>query len=285
MWNIIKHMLRCLPDSAYISLKYFYHFKKLPNLRNPKTFNEKLQWLKLHDRKEIYTDMVDKYEAKRYIAKRLGEEYIVPTYGVWDKFDDINFDELPEQFVLKCTHDCGGLVICKDKSKLDLEAARLKINKCLKHNYFWECREWPYKNVKPRIMAEEYIENSDEKYKDKSLIVYKVFCFDGVPQIIQVILNDKQSDETIDYFDANWELLKLKQNFPNSEERIEKPDCLNEMLDLSSKLSKNVPFLRVDWYIVAGNLLFSEFTFYSDAGVAKFEPEEWDYKLGTLIDL
>ena len=161
----IKNLTRILPDRLFIRLEYLRFFGRLPDLNNPKTYNEKLQWLKLYDRKPEYTMMVDKFEVKRYISKKIGEQYIIPTLGVWDRFEDINFDALPEQFVLKCTHDSGGLVICTDKSKLDFASAKKKINRCLKTNYYWQDREWPYKNVKPRIIAEKYLADKEAKKK------------------------------------------------------------------------------------------------------------------------
>ncbi len=272
------------PDKFFLRCLYKAYTKKSLNLKNPKTFNEKLQWLKLHDRKPEYTKMVDKYEAKKIIEEKIGKEYVVPVIGIWDKFEDIDFESLPQQFVLKCTHS-GGVIVCKDKLKLDLEEAKRKINRSLNINYFWHGREWPYKNVEPKIMAEEFIPNSREEDTDSSLVVYKVFCFNGEPRILQVIQNDKREDESIDYFDTDWKLLNLKQNFPNSEVHLDKPERFEEMLCLSKKLSEGKTFLRVDWYVSNGRLLFSEFTFYSDAGVASFKPEEWDYKLGQWIDL
>ena len=274
--------IRCLiSDSFLLKCLYRVYVGKKLNLKNPKTFNEKLQWLKIHDRKPIYTKMVDKYEAKQYVAERIGAEYVVPNFGVWDSFDEIDFDSLPEQFVLKSTHDCGGLVICTDKSKLDKEAARQKINKSMKRNYYWSCREWPYKNVKPRILAEQFISDGEHK----NLIVYKVLCFHGEPRILQVIQDDKQPNESIDYFDTEWNLLELKQNFPNSENHLPKPEFLDNMLNLSRELSKDIPFIRVDWYIAKEKILFSELTFYSDAGVAAFTPEKWDETLGSWIHI
>lgn len=267
------------PDKFFLKCLYKARMGKKLNLKNPQTFNEKLQWLKLYDRKPIYTTLVDKYEVKKYIAEKIGEEYIIPTLGVWDKFEDIDFESLPEQFVLKCTHDSGGLVICKDKSKIDVEAAKAKITKSLKRNYFWHGREWPYKNVKPRIIAEQFISDGEHD----NLIVHKVFCFNGKPYMMQVIQNDKQENESIDYIDTDWNLLDLRQNFPNSNNPLPKPKNLDEMLELSTKLSSGKAFIRVDWYIVKGQLYFSEFTFYSDAGTAAFHPDEWDYKLGEMV--
>lgn len=281
---LIGHsLLKWLPDKPYLKLLFWAYTDKKLDLKNPKTFNEKLQWLKLYDRKPEYTQMVDKYEAKRYVAERIGEEYIVPTFGVWDKFEDIDFDSLPDQFVLKTTHDCGGLVICRDKSKLDKEMAKNKIDRSLRRNYYYHSREWPYKNVKPRIIAEKYLENT--RKTDSNLDVYKIFCFDGEPTMIQVIQNDKTKDESIDYFDVDWNVLNLRQNFPNSEVPLRRPNQLTKMLDLAGTLSQGHPFLRVDLYEVENQIYFSELTFYSDAGVANFDPPEWDRILGEKLSL
>ncbi len=255
--------------------------KKELNLENPQTFNEKLQWLKLYDRKPEYTVMVDKYAAKRYAAERIGEKYIIPTLGVWDRFEDVDFDLLPDQFVLKCTHDSGGLVVCKDKSMLNRTQAEKKISKSLKRNFYLRCREWPYKDVPPRILAEKYMQDRDFEV----LNVYKIFNFDGVPKLIQVIQGDKTKNESIDYFDTAWNKLELRQNFPNSKKALPKPDTLEEMLTLARKLSAGHSFLRTDFYEVNGAVYFSEFTFYSDAGFVPYKPEEWDYKLGSWLTL
>ena len=284
MKSFLKKVSKVLPDKVYISLKYRMRIGKFPNLKNPKTFNEKLQWLKLYNRKPEYTTMVDKYEVKKYVADLIGEEYIIPTLGVWDSFDDIDFDALPDQFVLKCTHDSGGLVICRDKSKLDKEAAKKKIEACLKTNYYWQGREWPYKNVKPRIIAEEYVADPANPGQS-SLWVYKIMTFGGKPKIIQAIQGDTTSSETIDYFDTAWNLLEIRQNFPNSEQPLEKPQSLDRMLSLAEHMSGEQPFLRVDFYEVNGSPIFSEFTFFSDSGMAAFHPEEWDKKLGDMIKL
>ena len=282
--DLLKKVSRLIPDKPYIVLKYRTRMGKFPNLKNPKTFNEKLQWLKLYNRKPEYTTMVDKYEVKKYVADKIGEEYIIPTLGVWDSFDDIDFDKLPDQFVLKCTHDSGGLVICRDKSKLDKEAAKKKIDACLKTNYYWHGREWPYKNVKPRIIAEEYV--ADPRNPDQpSLLVYKIMTFGGKPKIIQAIQGDKTQFETIDYFDTEWNLLNIGQNFPNSKKPLEKPVSLDIMLSFAEKMSGEQPFLRVDFYEVDGKPVFSEFTFFSDSGMAQFHPESWDLTFGDWITL
>lgn len=273
---------RVIPDKPYLSYVYKKRFRKSIDWKNPQTFNEKLQWLKLYDRKPEYTQMVGKYEAKKYVEERIGEEYIIPTLGVWDCFEDIDFDALPEQFVLKCTHDSGGLAICRNKATFDKEKARAKIERSLKKNYYWGSREWPYKNVKPQILAEQYME--DNQGLD-SLPVYKIMTFGGVPKIIQTIQNDKMPNESIDYFDTDWNLLDIRQNYPNSEAPFDRPETLQEMLTLATKLSQGLPFLRIDFYSVNGQVYFSEYTFYSDSGLAVFNPPEWDKTLGEWIEL
>lgn len=186
-------MFKWIPDDTYLRLAYRIRMGKKLNLDHPRTFNEKLQWLKLYDRKPEYTTMVDKYEAKQWVASRIGEEYIIPTLGIWDHFDEIDFDALPNQFVLKCTHDSGGLVICRNKATLDKEKAKKKLDHCLRNNYFWGMREWPYKNVKPRIIAEKYMEDSagraellDDKSTYNGLTDYKFFCINGKPRFVYV---------------------------------------------------------------------------------------------------
>lgn len=276
-----QKILNKIPDAIFLKIRYYAGVGKKLNLENPQTFNEKLQWLKLYDRKPEYTVMVDKHAVKKYVADQIGDEYVIPTLGVWNSFDEIDFDSLPDQFVLKCTHDSGGLVICRDKKTLDIDSAKKKIEKSLKQNFFYRCREWPYKNVPPRIMAEQYMQDGDSR----NLPVYKILNFSGEPRIIQVIQNDKTKNETIDYFDTRWHLLKMKQNFPNSAIPMERPVCLSEMLDLARKLSKDLPVIRVDLYEVNGKVYFSEYTFYSDAGFAAFYPEKWDNILGNWISI
>lgn len=188
---------------------------------------------------------------------------------------------MPNQFVLKCTHDSGGLVICKDKSKIDWDSVKKKLNASMKHNYYYSLREWPYKHVKPRILAERYMQNK----QDEHLSVFKIFCFSGEPAIIQTIQNDKTDYESIDYFDTAWELLDLRQNFPNSEVPVAKPQTLEKMIELARMLSQGFPFIRTDFYEINGEVFFSEFTFYSDGGMAAFHPSKWDLELGKKIIL
>lgn len=280
----MKKLLRLLPDKQYIQLQYFYHFKRFPNLKNPKTFNEKLQWLKLHDRKTEYTTMVDKYLVKQHVAKKIGAEYIIPTLGVWNCAKEIDFDALPNQFVLKWNHDSGSVIICKDKKVFDRQAAIEKLNKYQDHNGYWYGREWPYKNIVPRIIAEQYMEDTSHP-EQKALLVYKIMNFNGEPKVVQTIQGDKTEDEVIDYFDTEWNLLDMRQNFPNSICPVARPKTFDKMLELSKEMSEGFPFLRIDFFEVNGKAYFSEYTFYSDSGMAAFTPTAWDEKLGEWIKL
>ena len=275
--------LKFLPDVPFLKLKYRVAMKKKLNLKKPVTYNEKLQWLKLHDRKPIYTDMVDKFEAKRYVAERIGEEYIIKTLGVWDHFDEIDFDKLPERFVLKCTHDSGGLVIVKDKNNLDKAAAKEKIEKCLKRNFYYAGREWPYKNVKPRVLAEEYMEDS----KTAELRDYKFFAFNGkVKALFIASERQKENEETkFDFFDAEYNHLPVRNGHPNAEIPPEKPKNFEKMKAFAEKLSEGIPHLRVDFYEVDGKIYFGELTFSHWSGMVPFEPEEWDKTFGDWIEL
>jgi len=275
--------LKWMSDEKYLKLTFKERMGYPLNLEDPKTFNEKLQWLKLYNRRPEYTAMVDKYEAKLYVADKIGEEYIIPTLGVWDKFDDIDFDALPDQFVLKCTHDSGGLAICRDKSKFDKEAARQKIERSLKRNYYWSSREWPYKNVKPRIIAEQYMEDS----VTKELRDYKFFCFNGEMKVMFIASEryNKDTETRFDFFDRNFEHLDFRNGHPNADVLPAKPETFEEMCTLAEKLSKDVPLLRVDFYEVDGKIYFGELTFSHWGGMMPFEPAEWDRKLGDWIIL
>lgn len=277
-------MLRFIPDKPYIQMYYFAKFKKFINFNNPKTFNEKLQWLKFNHRNPEYTKMVDKYEAKKYVANIIGEEYIIPTLGVWEKFEDIDFGKLPNQFVLKCTHDSGGLVICKDKSKLDIEQAREKINRCMNTNFFYIGREYPYKNVKPRIIAEEYMDLEGQNGEE-----YKIFCSNGETKIILLCKGVAHSytpgSRTNDYFDANFNRLPVVSLNPNSKGEVVCPNEMPEMKRLAEKLSVNIPILRVDFYLMNGKIYFGELTFFHNSGISRFEPDEYDSIFGNLFTL
>lgn len=282
--NRVLYELRyCIKnDEFFVRMQYFIYMKKPLRLNPPVTFNEKLQWLKLYGNKEEYTHMVDKYEVKKYVADMIGEEYIIPTLGVWDRFDDIDFDQLPDRFVLKCTHDSGGLVICKDKSKLDINAAQKKLNKCLTRNYYYQTREMPYKHVKPRIIAEKYmVDESGTELKD-----YKFFCFDGVVKCLFVVVdrfNKNGGHPCLNFYDKDFNLLPFERGYPNTTKTIDSPLNYEKMLELAEILSKDIPFVRIDLYNIDGKIYFGEFTFTPGNGIEPFEPEEWDYRLGEWI--
>lgn len=277
----IKYTLRFLPDPLYIQLYYFAQFKRFCNLKHPRTYNEKLNWLKLHDRKKIYVDMVDKQEAKKYAASIIGEEYIIPTLGVWDSFDEIDFDALPEQFVLKCTHDSEGVVIVKDKACFNREEARKKINTALKYNFYYIGREWPYKDIKPRIIAEKYMED----HTDGELRDYKFFCFDGEPRAMFIVSGRAKGQTKSDFFDMDFHHLDLQRHYPNSENPVRKPATFDKMIELSKKLSQNLAHVRVDFYEVDGRLYFGELTFYTSSGFMPFHPDKWDEVFGDWLKL
>lgn len=274
--------LKWLPDELFLKIMFRLKIGVWPNLKNPKTFNEKIQWLKLHDRNPLYTRLVDKYEVRQYVKDMIGEEYLIPLLGVWDNFDDIDFDALPNQFVLKCTHDSGGLVICKDKSKLNIPAAKKKINACMKRNYYWVLREWPYKNVKPRIVAEKYMEDEP----GKGLKDYKFFCFDGIVKAMFVATDREAHQTKFDFFDENFIHLPIKQHYPNNKEcKIEKTAGFEEMKRLASKLTSDFPHCRADFYDVGGKVYFGELTFSHFSGLEPMDPMEWDLKFGEMLDL
>lgn len=270
-----------VPDRLYILWRYYNRFGYVMDLNNPKTYNEKLQWLKLCDRDPMHTKMVDKYEVKQIVADKIGKEYVIPLYGVWDKFDDIDFDTLPEQFVLKCTHDSGGIYICKDKSKMNIGEVRNIIDKSYKVNYSYYGREWAYKDIKPRIIAEKYLEENNE------LTDYKFFCFDGEPKILYIATERMNSDDGVkfDFFDMDFNNLHIKNNHPNSTKEIPKPKSFDKMVELSKILAKDIPHVRVDFYEVDGRPLFGEYTFYSNCGLDPFDPPEWDRTIGEWLDL
>lgn len=256
--------------------------KKL-NLSNPRTFNEKIQWLKLYDRKSIYTTMVDKILAKKYVADIIGDEYIIPTFATYDNPDQIDFEKLPNQFVLKCNHGCGDMCICSDKNSIDTESVRMSLKKGMSHDYYMQWREWPYKNVNRRIICEQYmVDESGYELKD-----YKFFCFNGKP-VYLFVATDRQTkgEETkFDFFDMNFNHLPLTNGHPNNPKGVNKPKGFEKMKELAAKLSAGVPHLRVDFYDVNGEIYFGELTFSHWSGLVPFHPECWDLKFGELIDL
>ncbi len=270
-----------MDDERYLKMVYRIQMGKKLNLDPPVTFNEKIQWLKLYDRKPEYTTMVDKYEAKKHVSDLIGEQYIIPTLGVWDHFDEIDFDKLPNQFVLKCTHDSGGLVICRDKEKLDKEKARRTLENCLKHNFFWGMREWPYKDVPRKIIAEAYlVDESGVELKD-----YKIFCFNGKAEYVEVDFN-RHIEHKLNPYDFDWNPLNFCDKSKNDyDANIPKPARLEEMRQIAEKLSVNISFLRVDFYSIYDKIYIGELTLYPGSGYIQFDPPSTDLKYGKLLKL
>lgn len=285
MNHIIKEILlkttRIIPDELYLRIAYRCVTGKRLHLNPPVTFNEKLQWLKLHNRQPLFTQMVDKYGVREFIKERIGEEYLIPVLGVWDKPEDIDFSTLPDRFVLKCTHDCGGVVICRDKSQFNKEEAINTLKACMRKNFYYQGREWPYKNVVPRIYAEAYLEDKGER----QLTDYKVFNFNGTPRLIQVDF-DRYTDHKRKFFDTEWNEMDITFHRPyKSDKVIKKPSCLDEMLELSRKLSAGFPHLRTDFYIVNDMLYVGEMTFFHGTGFGRWTPESFDAEMGKWLDI
>lgn len=274
---------RIVPDSWFLRIKFYRNFGRFPDLVHPRTFNEKLQWLKLHDRNPLYTRMVDKYEAKKYVAEIIGPQYIIPTLGVWDRAEEIDFDSLPDQFVLKATHDSGRVIICTDKSTLDRQKAIDEMRISLRRNFYAITREWPYKNVKPRIIAEQLLETGDSE----DLADYKIHNFNGIPKVILVCRNRfGETGLTEDFFDPTWRHLDVRRpEHPNAPVLENKPEELAQMLELSRKLSKDYPFMRTDFYCVSGKIYFGEITLYPASGCVPFIPESFDVLLGQELNI
>lgn len=281
---MLKKCSRLFPDKTYLSLFYRLDMGKQLNWGNPKRYTEKLQWLKLYNRKPEYTQMVDKYAVKEYVAKIIGKEYIIPTLGVWDRVEDINFEELPNQFVLKTTHGGGGsgVVICNDKSVFNYEEAQKRLSESLDSDLYCTFREWPYKDVPRRIIAEQFLaDESGTELKD-----YKFFCFNGVVKCFKVDF-DRQSTHKANYYTPNWDLMPFGEEIcpPDYSKKLSKPVNFEQMLSLASRLSRNIPFVRVDFYNVHGKIYFGEITFFPAAGFGRFTPEEWDEVFGSWITL
>lgn len=278
-----KHCFDAMDDKLYLKLKYRAKTKKRLDIDNPKTFNEKLQWLKLYDRKPEYSLMVDKYRVREYISEQIGSEYLIPMIGVWDSSGEIDFEALPERFAVKCNHNSGlGMCICTDKSKLDTDAVRKELDNGLSQNYYLTGREWPYKDVPRKIVAEQFLESDAGGLTD-----YKIHCFNGVPKFI-LVCRDRfaQSGLTEDFYTVDWKHMEIKRpDIPNASETVSKPEKLDEMLELAKKLSNGIPFLRIDFYFVNGKIYFSELTFYPASGFEGFAPPEWDRTFGEWLVL
>lgn len=282
--NILSHykLLTWMSSETFLRKAFRYSMGRELDLENPVTYTEKLQWLKLYDHRPEYTRMVDKYGVKQYVAERLGEEHVIPLLGVWERAEDIDFDSLPQRFVLKTTHDSGGIVVCKDKSKLDIEAARKRMKRFLKRDYYEHKREWPYKDVKPRIMAEKYMEDT----RQGELRDYKFFTFGGEPRVLYIAQGRGKGGETVaDFFDMDFNHLPFTIDHDMADVPPEKPVQFEEMKRMAALLSQGTPQLRVDFYEVDGQIYFGEMTFFHCSGLNPFHPEEWDHIFGDWVTL
>ena len=281
--KILKKQYRCvmrfIPNKLAMRIDYFRGYKKVLNLKNPKTFGEKIQWIKLYGNIERYSNLVDKYEVRKVITNLIGDEYLPKLYGVYENADEIKFENLPERFVLKCNHGCGYNIICNNKNALDIEETKIKLNKWLKIDFSKEAKEIQYKNIKPLITCEEYLED-----KSVALMDYKYFCFSGKPEFIEVI-SERGTEAKANFYDLEWNRINLKSKLKNSSVNFEKPKRLKEMTNLATKLSKDYPFVRVDFYNIEGRIVFGELTFTPGGGVSKFSPIEKDYEIANKIEL
>lgn len=274
-----------ISDDIYLKILYRLKMGRKLDLINPDTYNAKLQWLKLYDRDPKYTDMVDKYEAKRIAANIIGEDHIIPTYGIWNNFDEIDFSILPDQFVLKTTHGGGNrdVIICKNKNSFGIKSARNILTTSIRHNAIYKnFREWPYKNIKPRIIAEKYMVDESGQLND-----YKFYCFNGIPKIVLIVTGRASKDGPFyDYFDNDFKHLPYRtKGAPNYNGKIAKPESFEKMLDVSKALAQGIPHVRIDLYNTSGEIYFGEWTFYDASGYDKYDPDEWDSKIGSWIKL
>ena len=271
-----------MPDKEYLQRKFRAKLGTSLNLDCPQTFNEKLQWLKIYNRKPEYTVMVDKYKVRDYIAQMRGEEYLIPLLGVWDDPEDIDFDALPNRFVLKCNHNSGsGMCICKDKSKLNIAKVKAGLRKGLKQDYYLTGREWPYKDVPRKIIAEKYMEDASGDLKD-----YKFYCFNGEMKFVMINSDRNTSRPTrADYFDRDFNWLDFTWGYSHAEVHPQKPERFEEMVAIANKLAKGLPHIRVDLYECNGKIYFGELTFFDGSGFDKIEPLEWDFKIGKMLEL
>lgn len=285
--DLIKSHPNWMSDKFYICTLWRMVMGYKLNLSNPKTFNEKLQWLKLYNRNPLYTILVDKLLVKDWVADKIGSQYVVPTLAVYNSVDEINLENLPEQFVLKCNHDSGSVIICKDKSTFDLKAAKIKLSKALHQNFYKEAREWPYKNVSPKIFAEKYLCNNQMEKNNTEMTDYKFYCFHGESKFLYVSygLSDHSSAKiaflNLDYTYAPF----YRDDFSTFNVLPPKPKSFKTLIELSNILSKDIPFVRVDWYDVEGIPYFSEMTFYPGGGTTKLTPFTYDERIGQWLDL
>lgn len=285
VYRVLAYLLRPTKlDELYVKIMFRRSMGYWIDLENPKTFNEKLQWLKLYNRKAEYTTMVDKYAVKQYVANLIGQEHIIPTLGVWDRFDDIDFSILPQQFVLKTTHGGGGsgVVICRDKSTFDKKEAKQKIEASMRNDIYKLLREWPYKDVPKRIIAEKYMA-SEKEHSD--LLDYKFYCFNGEPKLIMVAGGRNSGDKRFAYYDIDWNVVEIQWGASRPDKDFEKPEPLKLMLETASVLAKGLPHARIDLYCIENNVFFGEITLFDASGLEKINPSDMDVYLGSLIKL
>ena len=278
---LINSLEPILSDSLYLKLLFYLRVRYWPDLKNPRSFNEKLQWLKLNDIHPEYGKLVDKITVKDYVVKKIGEEYLIPTIGVYNTIEDIDWNKLPSQFVLKSTCDSGGVIICKDKNSLDIKSAVRKLRKSAKRDYSRYNKEYPYKYVTHRYIAETYLsDESGLELKD-----YKFFCFNGEPKFVQLDF-DRFVNHRRNVYDSKWNLIDLQILFPKGHDRVfPKPINFEDMLEIASKLSEGIPHVRIDLYNIKGKIYFGEMTFFHGSGMEPFTPREWDYVFGEHIIL
>lgn len=277
--SFLHRTCRWYSDKFYLKILFRLEMGYSLNLNNPQTFNEKLNWMKIYYRNPLFPILADKYLAKAYVAEKIGEQYLVPNYGVWDSAEDINFEELPNQFVLKATGDSSGIVICKDKTKLNISEAKSKLSRCQNSNYYYFLREWVYKDIKAKIIADKYLD-------DKSgceLRDYKFWCFNGEPKVMYC--TNKGSDIFENFYDMDYNTLDINHGFERKIPEFEKPDAFDEMKKLATKLSEGIPFVRIDFFYVNSHVYFGEFTFYDWGGMRPFVNKKWDDMLGSWIKL
>lgn len=279
----LLNSLGFIPDKPMITLLYYIRTGKIMNWKNPQTYTEKLQWLKYYDRNPIYTEMVDKYKMKEFVTNRVGEGHIVPLLGCWECFDEIDFDQLPDSFVLKCNHDSGSVIICESKAEFDVEDAKKKLTSALSKDAYSFGREWPYKNVPRRIIAEKYL-GAESNEMGFCLLDYKFFCFNGEPKVMY-ISNDKGNDPRTDFFDMDFHHLPIRMKDPNADVPPKKPKEFETMRELAKELSGGIPHLRVDFYVTNGSVYVGELTFFHNSGFTPIWPDEWNKKMGDWIEL
>jgi hypothetical protein len=278
--KMLRMLLAPLPDAWYLRVNFLIRTHRILRLKNPRAYSDKIQWLMLYGGLERYTSFADKYEVRRYVADTIGPEYLVPLVGVWDSFDDIPLDQLPRQFVLKATHGQGFNFVCLDKSAIDIASLRRTATAWLGENFYRLERERQYQNIRPRLIAEAYLEDDSGALRD-----YKFPCFYGEPYLVQVI-GGRADGATENFYDRQWNSLQIEEKgFPNAPGRIARPAHLDSMFTLAAKLSSSFPFVRVDLYYAAGRIYFGELTFTPACGLISYKPRSVDYELGGMLDL